>query len=490
MFHLQRYFSIASLLAFILVTVVLGMLYRAIALQMFIQLEQNKNVELTQSFANSLWPQLQPLITLTESSTHHDMRDLPIVDELRVAVIQQMRGLSVVKVKVYDLDGHTIFSTELDQIGENGSANVGFQGALRGEIASELTHRDTFSAFEGIIENQDVLSTYIPIHENGINSHVVGVFELYSNVTPFLWQITVTQRQLIAGVGITLALLYSLLLLIVRRADRILRYQQAEQLAAAEEIRRQQRTVALLQEREYLAREIHDSLGQVLGYVNTQAQAARSLLAKANTAATDQLLGRLVTVAQDAHVELRDFILKLQTGESSAEPPFVTRLQAHAAQIMQHSELTVILDGMEAWRSIPLPASVTDQLFRIVQEALNNIQKHAAAQQVVIALKRAENTLLLTVTDDGQGFDPQQVLNRPGHWGIGNMQKRASEIGGVLSVDSAPGAGVTVRVQCPLPDAAIAIPTPLLTALPVTVDMRTSGRTMLSAKPALPGALH
>lgn len=451
MFRLRRYFSIASLIAFLLVTILLGMLYRSVALRMFIQLEENKNVELTQSFANSLWPELQPLIALTEPSTHQDIRGLPIVDELRQAVVMQMRGLSVVKVKVYDLDGHTIFSTQVDQIGEDGSANEGFQGALRGEVASELTHRDTFSAFEETIENQDVLSTYIPIWANGQGTDVVGVFELYTNVTPFLYEINKTQWQLVGGVSITLLLLYTLLLVIVGRADNIMRHQHAAQLAAVEEIRRQQRAVAVFQERENLAREIHDSLGQVLGYVNTQAQAARSLLSKEKIVETDRLLARLVTVAQDSHVDLRKFILELQTGEL-AEPAFLPRLEAHLEQFQHYSELDTKLEVAPICATLNLPNAIGSHVFRIVQEALNNVHKHANATQVIIAVGLVNNLLEISVVDNGRGFQETMVgERRNGHWGIQNMKKRAAEIGATLEIDSAPkgGARIILRLAPP-----------------------------------------
>lgn len=450
MFRLRRYFSIASLIAFVLVTILLAILYRSIALQMFLQMAENKNVELTKSFANSLWPELHPFIHLTEESSNAALQTYPIIAELRHAVVTQMRGLSVVKVKVYDLDGHTVFSTQVDQIGEDGSGNAGFQSALRGEIVSELTHRDTFSAFEETIENQDLLSTYIPIHQNGAGSPVVSVFELYSNVTPFLAQIDRTQRQLVAAVSGTLALLYGILLLIVSRADTLLKRQHREQLAFSEELRRQQRTVAILQEREFVAREIHDSLGQVLGYVNTQAQAARSLLKKEKVAATDTLLARLIGVAQDAHVELRDFILNLQTGCNS-EQQLLARLKAYLEQFRSHHDMQITLEIADDFPTHALSATVAAQLFRIVQEALNNVQKHAHAQHVQISVAALLNgDIQIMIKDDGIGFDNESIVgqNRP-HWGLQNMQSRAEEIGATIKIEAVKGTGTTVIVQLP-----------------------------------------
>lgn len=448
MFQLRRYFSVAGLIAFVFVTILLAVLYRSVALRMFLALEEDKNVELTQSFANSLWPKLQPFIAISEASNHASLRDLVFITELRQAVVTQMHGLSVVKIKVYDLDGDTIFSTQLDQIGDESNTNAGFQRALRGEVASELTHRDTFSAFEETIENQDLLSTYIPIYANGPTSPVVGVFELYSNVTPFLQQISSTQRQLIIGVSITLALLYLVLLWVVSRADAMIRRQHQAQLVAAEEIRRQHRAVAVLQEREHLARELHDSLGQVLGYVNTQAQAARSLLRKDNSAEVDRLLARLVTVAQDAHVELRAFILKLQTGERNGQP-FLLRLKTYLEQFQHYAELRTHLNVAPEHHELDFPPAIGDNLFRIVQEALNNIQKHAAAQTVTVDIALANQHLAIAIVDDGRGFSMADATDLQGHWGLKNMQQRAIEIGARFEISSCPGQGTKVTLYVP-----------------------------------------
>ncbi|MCI0423785.1 MAG: hybrid sensor histidine kinase/response regulator, partial [Acidobacteria bacterium] len=189
MFKLLRFFSITSLIAFIIVTVLLGAFYRQTALTDLIELEESKNVVLAQAFANSLWPQFAPFVTSVSGLNGDELRARPETARLHQAVLAQMKGLSVVKVKVYNLEGLTVFSTEASQIGQDKSANAGFLSARSGRIASELTHRDTFSAFEGTIEDRDVFSSYIPIQRSGSTGTIEGVFELYSDVTPFLKKI-------------------------------------------------------------------------------------------------------------------------------------------------------------------------------------------------------------------------------------------------------------------------------------------------------------
>lgn len=228
MFRLVRYFSITSLAAFVLVTVVLALFYRQNAINDLLVLRESNNVALTQSFANSLWPQFSRFVGSAFTLSPEELAQHEEIARLRQAVLDQMSGLSVVKVKVYDLNGLTVFSSEARQIGEDKSGNAGYLSARNGVVATELTHRDTFSAFEQTIEDRDVISSYVPIQPDGPGGAVEGVFEIYDDVTPLLRRIEQTQRNVILGVVAVLAVLYGILYAIVRRGDRIIRQQAAE----------------------------------------------------------------------------------------------------------------------------------------------------------------------------------------------------------------------------------------------------------------------
>lgn len=225
-FHLIRYFSTTSLIAFVIVTGLLGFFYRLSAMSDLIEVGESKNVALTKAFSNSLWPQFAPFLTSSAGLSGDELRAHPEIARLRQAVLEQMDGLSVVKVKIYNLEGLTVFSTEEGQIGEDKSSNAGFQAALSGRVASELTHRDTFSAFEGLIEDRDVFSSYVPIQQGPLAGQVEGVFEVYDDVTPLLQRIERTQRNVVIGVTLILTSLYVVLFFIVRHADKIIQRHQ------------------------------------------------------------------------------------------------------------------------------------------------------------------------------------------------------------------------------------------------------------------------
>src|SRR5262249_40412656 len=114
-------------------------------------------------------------------------------------------------------------------------------GARTGIVTSELTHRDEFSGFEGVIENADLLSTYIPIRRS--DGAITAVFEVYDDVTPFLARIERMQWMVIVGVFVILCVLYGVLFVIVRHADGVIQRQYRQRDAAERALKRAQRTL-------------------------------------------------------------------------------------------------------------------------------------------------------------------------------------------------------------------------------------------------------
>ncbi|HET9910572.1 MAG TPA: hypothetical protein VFQ13_01720 [Anaerolineales bacterium] len=268
-FPLLRYFTITSLIAFVLVAVSLVTFYRRIAINELIKVGESKNTAITQSFSNVIWPDFESFLGSASDLDADAIRAHPETARLRQAVLEQMQGLSVIKIKIYDLEGMTVFSTEESQIGEDKSENAGFRAALNGDPASELTHRDTFSAFEGEIEDRDVISSYVPIRRG--DAGVEGVFEVYDDVTPLLENISIAQRNIAIGVTLTLALLYAILFLLVRRADNLIKQQFIEQQKAEEEIQE------AYQREENINRFFHFTLLNIIGYVNRGSEKAALL---------------------------------------------------------------------------------------------------------------------------------------------------------------------------------------------------------------------
>jgi len=262
-FALKRYFSLSSLLCTVLTAIVLGWSYQHLALGDLKNLAEGRNIALTNALANALWPNFSPLVDDSAGATADALRARAQDTHLQDLVAQQMKGTDVVKVKVYALNGMTVFSTDPGQTGEDKSSNAGFLAAREGRVASVLSHRDTMDTFEGTVTDLDVISSYLPVRNE--SKAIVGVIEIYSDVTTFVVRLEETRRIVIGIVFGLLALLYGLLFLLVARAQGIIDRQSSEleaslnavELANRELDRRvQERTQALNETNRNLIKEI------------------------------------------------------------------------------------------------------------------------------------------------------------------------------------------------------------------------------------------
>jgi signal transduction histidine kinase len=229
-----------------------------------------------------------------------------------------------------------------------------------------------------------------------------------------------------------------------------------EHLRADAEALERQRLQATLRERERLARELHDSIGQVFGFANLKLGAARKLLADGDLAKADANLAALERIVDAAHADLREYILNLGAGPSE-ERPFLAALRRYLDGYRQNYGIRVDLSvgaGIDD-RAFPLDAQM--QLFRILQEALSNARKHAGADCVWVSFEKGDGpSVRMRVRDDGRGFDlpaagqagaPQAP---DGHFGLRFMGERAEQLGAGLRIESAPGQGTCVDVEVPL----------------------------------------
>jgi signal transduction histidine kinase len=224
----------------------------------------------------------------------------------------------------------------------------------------------------------------------------------------------------------------------------------ADQLARhirEQEERSAVRQRAIVEERERIARELHDGLAQVLGYLNTKTTAVRLLLGKGQTQAAEAQLAQLEEAARDLFVDVREAILGLRL-TSQRDAHLSTLLCDYADQFSQLSDLPVEVTIYPGVERIGLAAETELQLLRIVQEALANVRKHARASRACVSVQDSGQVLTLMVSDDGRGFDPGQTPhNRRPHFGLSTMRERAEAIGARFCLDSRPDAGTRITVQ-------------------------------------------
>lgn len=212
---------------------------------------------------------------------------------------------------------------------------------------------------------------------------------------------------------------------------------------------KQLRFLATLEERDRLARELHDHLAQTLGYLNVKASMTADLVTDRKYLLALESLDELKRVAKMAYTDVREAIFNLRT-TISASTSLLASLREYLAQYSVHYGLDahLVIENDDADEFTP---EVASQLLHIVQEALTNVRKHSQATRVLVRYDQSGPQIRVTIEDNGQGFVPEEVP-RDGHQhvGLNIMRERAESIGGSLILDSAPGQGTRVIVSAPI----------------------------------------
>lgn len=210
-------------------------------------------------------------------------------------------------------------------------------------------------------------------------------------------------------------------------------YEQAQQLA-------------VIRERNRLARDLHDSVMQALYGVTLYAEAAWRRLSAGDAGVTGEHLREIRSTAQEALREMRLLIFELR-------PP-VLKQEGLAAALRSRLESVEQRVGLKTRFELTveerLSLEVEETLYRVALEALNNVLRHSYADCVSVSLLRADHGVVLEVEDDGIGFDAAAACEQGGGLGLRGMQERVTRLGGTLYLDSAPNAGTRVRVEVDL----------------------------------------
>jgi len=204
-----------------------------------------------------------------------------------------------------------------------------------------------------------------------------------------------------------------------------------------------------LEERDRLARELHDKISQTLGYLKVKTCLTQDLLADGEVKKAQEGLQQIRKVSEILYTDVREEIFNLRES-ADQQKGFFESLQDYLANYHTFYGLHVEL-VVESECVLEIPEQVSCQLMRIIQEALSNVRKHAQASKVLISCSKREDQMLVEVADDGQGFLVEEMMDQAqGNYGLQIMRERVEGIGGALSLSSRPGSGTRVKIRCPL----------------------------------------
>jgi len=203
--------------------------------------------------------------------------------------------------------------------------------------------------------------------------------------------------------------------------------------------------LATVEERERIARDLHDDLGQLLGFLTAKIQAAQELVARGQEDQAREELSGLEHATRMLGAQVREAILGLRARVGPGRP-LCQALEDYVAEFGIQAGLSTVFEASPN-AGQTLPGSSQYQLLRVAQEALSNARRHAQARRVTVRLTESDGSIALSVADDGRGFTPDY---RGAGFGLKTMAERARALNGEFEVWSAPGQGAVVKVRIPL----------------------------------------
>ncbi|WP_207477219.1 sensor histidine kinase [Arenibaculum pallidiluteum] len=424
---------------------------------------ENSNIALAHALSNILQADLR---AYTRRSTEGAVGPAALDALVRKAVQQT----SIVKVKIYDDLGLTIYSSDPSQIGEDKGANAGFRQAVQGRPASALTFRNEFDAFEGAVSDRDIVSSYVPVRLYPHGDAVSHVFEIYSDVTPFK---RLTRWNLLVQSGITaltLLLMYLLALVIVTTGSRVVRRQNESMLRLTADIARAEaaseaKSSFLMQ----VSHELRTPLHGIIGFAEVMRDAGAQ--SKAPAASPDY--AEDIIMSARGLLELVNDVLDYVRAESGADAPDMaaTDLARLVRGLLPALEAAALRKGLRLTVDIAPDLAPVETDGRMLRVALSKLIENAVkftspGGEVTLAIRPgSEDGVEITLCDDGPGISPADLprclsafgqadtsaTRRHGGLGLGLplASRLVERLGGTFGIESAPGAGTRVSIRLP-----------------------------------------
>jgi len=435
-----RRFAIVSLVGNLIAAVAMVALYHYVALQNFEEIRAEQNMELARSLSNTIVDEVAELHALAATSSWAELQASPEIARFAENVEREIEQLQILELNVFDPSGLVLYSTERQRIGARVLMNAGVERAAAGEEVSAIVRQDSFNRFDRVVEDQDMVESYLPLIDDAGN--VIGVFEIHSDVTGFYERLLGTQRIVVIGVGVALLFLYSLLLAWFWRSDHQL-FSGQTPIHSSRRGNSESETITRAKS-EFVAtisHEIRTPLNAVLGMTDllnlTKLTSKQREYIQTIQSSGDMLISLVDNLLDFSHLETGN--LQLQKSEFD-----VMDLLERVLHIMGHSASD---KGLELVGDIQHDLDLRiladkRRLQQILINLVNNAVKFTETGEVLVEVSATEGPndelrLRFTVSDTGPGIDEKTREGLFAAFASGNRpasnQKSGSGLGLTIS---------------------------------------------------------
>jgi len=476
-YRLTRNFALGAAIIIVAAGTAVAELSRTLAVEQLERMAESNNSALTHTFANGVWGRFEAFIIGAHELTPDQLRAHPQTAELRGAIETLMAGTSVVRIKLYDLNALTVFSTDAAQIGEyleddSEEAEIAhFRRAVAGGTVSELERLDEASGDKGAPAVRWVLSSYVPVQRGGKAGSVEGVVEIYTDVTDVYAYIGHGELLHVAVIGGAFLVVFVLLLVVVWRAERVVERQHHRNLELAASTARGE--AASRAKSEFLANMSHElrtPLNAIIGFSTMVRDEVagpvgnakyREYAADIGTAG-QHLLSVINDVLDLVRIDSGKMGLKATTLDLAGTVMSVVRLLETEAST---AEVSISLETESRLRPIDTDETKLRQI--LVNLISNAIKFTPTGGSVSVKIRQEPQSLMtrITVADTGIGMKETDIpvalapfgqidsaLNRKYSGtglGLPLSQRFARLLGGDLEIESALGEGTRITVVLP-----------------------------------------
>lgn len=427
-------------------------------------------LSLNHLFSNMIWPRYAEFVASAHQFDATALSEHLMTRNLMAEAAQLTRGTRILKFKIYDRQGLTVFSSRPEEIGVNKYSSPGLQAALTGHSTSTLEYREVFAAARGDMNNVNIVQSYLPIFTATDPQQAVAVLEVYTDVTTTYRQVSVDVRQSVIAVMAVFSVAFLLILYITSNAEREIERRRNENRSLS--VAKQEAEMANRAKSLFLANMSHElrtPLNAIIGFTEMIEQEYYGPVGDRRYAT---YAGHVLEAGRHLLKIINDVLdlSKIEAGKMPVEPVRVdtAHLALSTLRLVEHDATAA---GVAMASDIPstLPRLTTDpgKLRQVLLNLLSNAIKFTPpGGSVTLTVKALPEHVVFRVTDTGVGIRREDLAKamapfgqighpfnrRTGGTGLGlPLSKQLVELmGGRLDIDSLPGKGTTVSIALPL----------------------------------------